>query len=500
MRRTIKAIPLALLVSAGLLISISSSDTLAQSRAKERRDQASTHLFNQHAVEEAFAQEPGTNGGEGTISGPAQEQYDNRAYPATYIQPAQQQNAAQSFVAVKKLPGGKKSNWREVGPIEPLVDALATYTGRPTYNSGRITSLALSPACQANGKGNGDCTLFVGSAGGGVWRGRNGLSPNPDWKPSSDGIPSNAIGSIIFDPTDPKGRTLYVGTGEPNGSGDSEAGVGLYKSTDLGSTWTLVAGSAPIATGRSIGAVAVDPANGQHIFIGTAVARHGSSSANGGRFTPPGAPTVGLYESTDGGQTFALGFSQPSDPVNPSSANGGDFFRGGVTNIQFDGSQAYFAMMDYGLYRAKAGGGFEQVFASAGGGTIANSSFSRTELSLAPMANGNLRIYVGDAGSGAANFYRVDNAHVTSATLTTGTTNPGWTKLSSSTDGTPGFASYNFCTGQCSYDMAVYSPPGAPNIVYIGGSMQYGEIFTANPPSNGRAVQRSADAGVHFTD
>ncbi len=101
MRRTIKAIPVAMLVSAGLLISISSSDTLAQSRAKERRDQASTHLFNQHAVEEAFAQEPGTNGGEGTISGPAQEQYDNRAYPATYIQPAQQQNAAQSFVAVK---------------------------------------------------------------------------------------------------------------------------------------------------------------------------------------------------------------------------------------------------------------------------------------------------------------------------------------------------------------------------------------------------------------
>lgn len=30
--------------------------------------------------------------------------------------------------------------------------------------------------------------------------------------------------------------------------------------------------------------------------------------------------------------------------------------------------------------------------------------------------------------------------------------------------------------------------------------MQYNEIFTVNAPSNGRAVQRSTDAGVDFTD
>ena len=45
--------------------------------------------------------------------------------------------------------------------------------------------------------------------------------------------------------------------------------------------------------------------------------------------------------------------------------------------------------------------------------------------------------------------------------------------------------------------MPVYSPPGAPNIVYIGGAMQYSEI---GGRSNGRAVQRSEDAGVNFTD
>src|SRR5207247_5255559 len=127
--------------------------------------------------------------------------------------------------------------------------------------------------------------------------------------------PSNAIGSIVFDPNDASGNTLYVGTGEPNGSSDSEAGVGLYKSTNGGSSWSLVAGSTantapcasnaasftcPVATGRSIGAIAVDPANASHILIGTDVARRGTSSVNGGRFAPPGAARVGRYASRAG--------------------------------------------------------------------------------------------------------------------------------------------------------------------------------------------------------
>src|SRR5207237_503249 len=75
--------------------------------------------------------------------------------------------------------------------------------------------------------------------------------------------------------------------------------------------------------------------------------------------------------------------------------------------------------------------------------------------------------------------------------------NGAWVKLSHPNNGTPGFASYNYCGGQCTYDMPVYSPPGAPHIVYIGGSMQYSELGRR---SNGRAVQRSMDAGVSFTD
>ncbi len=48
--------------------------------------------------------------------------------------------------------------------------------------------------------------------------------------------------------------------------------------------------------------------------------------------------------------------------------------------------------------------------------------------------------------------------------------------------------------------MVVSTPPGQPDTVVLSGSMNYDEIFTAHQPSNGRAIMRSTDAGVSFTD
>ena len=98
-------------------------------------------------------------------------------------------------------------------------------------------------------------------------------------------------------------------------------------------------------------------------------------------------------------------------------------------------------------------------------------------------------------------FWRVDDAGVPAATLTNGTTNAGWTKLSDATNGTPGFGSYDFCQVQCGYDMFVAADPADPNTVWIGGSMAYDELYGPTPfRSNGRSVMRSTDKGVHFSD
>jgi hypothetical protein len=274
----------------------------------------------------------------------------------------------------------------------------------------------------------------------------------------------------------------------------------LYRSDDGGESWQLVRGSASVASGRAIGAIAIDPRDPRHILIGTDVARRGASASNGGRMTPPGAPVIGLYESHDGGDHFSLAFSLPQDAVDPTTANGSDFFRGGVTKIVptrvglhgNDPTRFYFSVFDYGVYRSTASGGFEQVFASAGGGTVEGSAGSRTEFALAPMGN-KLRMYVGDADiDGIASFFRSDDVNAAS---------PVWIALTNANPGTPGFSTYAFCGTQCSYDMFVESPPNRPDTVWIGGSMIYGEIFFPGPfPSNGRAVQRSTNAGVSFTD
>jgi hypothetical protein len=450
-------------------------------------------------------------------NGRAQEAYDNRAYPRKWIEAAQQLTAAQAASTIAALSPALATTWTELGPPGVPADALVASesTGAQvgTIYSGRATAIAVSPTCTAS-----NCTVFIGAAGGGVWKTTNALASTPTWTSASTGIPSNAIGSIAFDPNDTTGNTLYVGTGEPNGSGDSEAGVGLFKSTNGGGSWSLVTGSTastapcasgngtcPVATGRSIGAVAIDSNNASHLFIGTDVARHGSSSVNGGRFTPPGSAKAGLYESTDGGSTFTAKVILTQDTVNPANPTGGDLFRGGCSHIELyraatgNETQVYASFFDYGIFRRSKtlehDTAFHQIFKSAGGGTVANSGASRTEFSLAPNGT-NLRVYVGDAPA-PAQFYRVDNANVPASSLLNGPNNVGWTKLSSSTNGTPGFASFNYCTGQCTYDMPVYSPPGAPDIVYIGGAMQYSEI---GGRSNGRAVQRSEDAGVNFTD
>ena len=342
------------------------------------------------------------------------------------------------------------------------------------------------------------CTLYLGTAGGGLWRTASAMSATPRWRSIGHSIPSTAIGSVYIAPN----GDIYVGTGESNGSSDNEAGVGLYRSTDDGATFAKVptyVNTKDFTLNRGVSSVAVDPSDPAHIYVGTAVARHGSSSVNGGRFTPPGAAKVGVYESTDGGQTWQKSLSEATDSVDPTSPNGADFFRGGISKIDFDPTHAgtvYASMFDYGLYRRVGSGSWKRIYSIHHPGSEATTSTNRVEFALASLDSGKTRIYLGDStyfDDQTAGLLRTDNATATS---------PTWVSLSSDQDGKPGYGSYNFCEGQCYYDMVVASPPGQPDQVFLSGSMNYDELLAFGGPgnSNGRAVVRSTDAGVHFTD
>ncbi len=146
----------------------------------------------------------------------------------------------------------------------------------PTNIGGRVTSLAVDPV-------HAD-TLYAAAASGGVWVSRDaGATFGQAWPADS----TQAIGAVA---TGPDG-VVYAGTGEVNPGGGSltYTGTGLYRSRDGGQTWQ----SLGLTDSGAIGAVTIDPANPQRIFV----------AAAGSLFNPGGER--GVYRSLDGGATWS---------------------------------------------------------------------------------------------------------------------------------------------------------------------------------------------------
>jgi len=74
-----------------------------------------------------------------------------------------------------------------------------------------------------------------GSGWRGIWRTDRPFSREPRWRFTSNSFATNAIGTIAIDPRNPD--VIYAGTGEPNASADSAAGLGLYRSRNGGEDW-----------------------------------------------------------------------------------------------------------------------------------------------------------------------------------------------------------------------------------------------------------------------
>src|SRR3954447_25794714 len=334
--------------------------TLAQSALLEHEGPAGTEAGDEATAESQHENSPGDLGGEAPREGPRSpvgELVQDRAYPKSYVNDRLALKGSRAF---KRLPSsapassfrspadykaaqcGSSQSWKALGPVTPDVAAEATQffntatgVGTPTTNSGRVTAMAIDPNC---GKKHAGCRVWVAAAGGGIWRTHDALASDVKWKAPSQKLPTNSFGSLFVDPNDKSGDTIYAGSGEPNGSGDSEAGLGLFRSRDGGKSWHLVKGSRSVAIDRSIGAIEVKPGHPNVIYIGTDVARHGSSSVNGGRRTPPNAPALGVYKSVDHGQNFRLlSDLQRQTPANPTDpATGVDWFQGGVNKLELD--------------------------------------------------------------------------------------------------------------------------------------------------------------------
>ncbi|PYK32278.1 MAG: hypothetical protein DME57_00365 [Verrucomicrobia bacterium] len=216
-----------------------------------------------------------------------------------------------------------------------------------------MTALAIDPACNVT-----TCRLWLGAAGGGVWRTTNALATTPSWSFVSGVLHSGAIGALTYDAAH---GVLWAGTGEPNASGDSNAGAGIWKSTDGGNNWTFVPasvfnlstfspGSGTNGTysgnaflGRSIASIVVNPSNPNILYVSSTRGVVGISSTTGGGTSNPAPPRppFGLFKSTDGGNTFKFIWDGGSSCPNLGfpglcDGNSSDASLRGVTDVKLD--------------------------------------------------------------------------------------------------------------------------------------------------------------------
>jgi hypothetical protein len=396
--------------------------------------------------------------------------------------------------------------WISLGPSS-TAEGGASVSGN---FSGRVAALAISPTCALEGP----CRLWVGTAGGGVWRSDDAMHPDdPKWRWIGEGLGTNSIGALALDPNDDSGNTIYVGTGETNSPQNSGAGTGVYRSTDGGDHWIRVstnivdpsvsASAIDFTSTRGIGSIAIEPGNPQVLYVATTTAMLGMTAVRGGQSQITGypQPRVGLYKTENGGTTWSLIWVPPfapNVPANPDRTAGQGDTMIGVRWVKLDPRNpkiVYASAWNNAIHRSapsleRGDASFKPVFGIVGRGGFQDlAMFDLTEY------RGHTRVYVynGTQSAESQGLYRLDNADVPAEEMATPSgANPvntgAWRALSSNDDNDVGSLSRTICGSQCFYDLVVATPKGRPDTVLIGGVVNRG----------GENTLRSTDGGERF--
>ncbi|WP_422360103.1 fibronectin type III domain-containing protein [Reichenbachiella sp.] len=162
--------------------------------------------------------------------------------------------------------GGEEAVWKEIGPDNV---------------GGRTRAILWDPNDATNRR------VFAGGVAGGLWYNDNVTDANSSWQYVDDFLANLAITSLVADPTN--SMTFYAGTGEGFGNADAVRGGGIFKSTDGGDTWSLIAST-------------VD--NEDFSYVQKVVVTNAGTLLAATRAT--GSGIGGIYRSTDGGDNWAI--------------------------------------------------------------------------------------------------------------------------------------------------------------------------------------------------
>ena len=211
------------------------------------------------------------------------------------------------------------ASWQPLGPTAVISANYGLVTGR-------VSSIAFDPA---DPTGNRVC---LGTTGGGVWVSQNAgtstvasvvFAPLTDTPAALSGAheASISIGAIAVQP----GGTgvILAGTGDPNDALDSYYGAGILRSPDGGTSWKLIQATGDQLygfIGEGFSGFAWSTTNPQLVVAAVSQAYEGELVNS----EEPGVSYEGLYYSNDAGLTWSL--AQITDPSGADVQGPGDTF------------------------------------------------------------------------------------------------------------------------------------------------------------------------------
>ncbi len=209
---------------------------------------------------------------------------------------------------------------------------------------------------------NTPATMYAGGVAGGIWKSTDSGST---WTILDDFMENMAVTTLAFDPANP--NTIYAGTGEGVFNVDAVRGDGIFVSIDAGVTWTQIASTANNSNFYYVMDVVVSPNNSSHIYAAT---------------------RTGVWRSTNGGTSW-------TQVVNHSGVNSRctDLaIRTGTSSSDTVFAACGTFSIQGVIYRTTDGATWSSVYTEA--------NMGRTELAIAPSNQNTIYGLVSSTASG----------------------------------------------------------------------------------------------------
>ncbi len=260
--------------------------------------------------------------------------------------------------------------WEQIGPAPLSINGAIRYQGSGVV-SGEVTDIAIDPS------GTTDDNLYLATNDGGIWKiTQGGILKSP----ATDSMSSLSMGAVALDPGNP--QIVYAGTGNLfDGGNVFTKGVGLYKSTDAGGSWSIVDGGPYATVFTDLGIIRIVIPAPDVLLVAT---------------------NKGLYRSINGGGNFGANAPDFNDGKPIFVGGGIDKRISGLTLDPLQPSTVYACVSGVGVFVSiDAGASFsaDNVFDKRHVFDAANSQFDPTPFSDLILAQSTRRNGVADNGT-----------------------------------------------------------------------------------------------------